>query len=45
MSTAYAAFDVFMCGCADPRKAVDILREAFNAEEVKVTEILRGEGA
>jgi len=41
----YAAFDVFMCGCADPRLAVDILKSAFEADEARVTEILRGEGA
>ena len=40
----YAAFDVFMCGDADPWKAVDILRAAFNADEIKVDELLRGEG-
>lgn len=40
----YAAFDVFMCGEAEPWKAVDILRNAFNADEVKVEELLRGEG-
>lgn len=38
----YAAFDVFMCGDAEPMKAVDILRNAFNAERAEVTEILRG---
>jgi len=41
----YAAFDVFMCGDAQPHKAVDILKKAFAAAEVRVTEILRGEGA
>ena len=41
----YAAFDVFMCGDAEPRRAVEILKAAFDADEVKVTEILRGEGA
>lgn len=41
----YAAFDVFMCGDAEPRRAVRILKAAFEAEDVKVTEILRGEGA
>ncbi len=40
----YGAFDVFMCGDADPWKAVPVLRDAFHAEDVKVTEILRGEG-
>lgn len=41
----YAAFDVFMCGAAEPHKAIDILRDAFSAREVRVTEILRGENA
>ncbi len=40
----YGAFDVFMCGEADPWKAVPILKEAFQARDVRVTEILRGEG-
>ncbi len=40
----YGAFDVFMCGDAQPWKAVDILRAAFGAEEVKVKELLRGDG-
>lgn len=41
----YAAFDVFMCGDAQPKKAVKILAEAFEAADVKVTELARGEGA
>ena len=41
----YAAFDVFMCGDAEPRAAVKILEKAFEAKHVRVTEILRGEGA
>ncbi len=41
----YAAFDVFMCGDAQPHLAVDILKAAFEAEEANVTTILRGEGA
>lgn len=40
----YGAFDVFMCGDSDPWKAVDILREAFNADDVRVDELLRGDG-
>ena len=38
----YAAFDVFMCGASNPLLAVDILREAFDAEKVNIEEILRG---
>ena len=38
------AFDVFMCGDSQPWKAVDVLRTAFDAGEVRVKELLRGEG-
>lgn len=40
----YGAFDVFMCGEADPRRAVWVLAEAFETREVRVREFLRGEG-
>lgn len=40
----YGAFDVFMCGDAQPWNAVEVLRGAFNAGEVRVKELLRGEG-
>ena len=40
----YGAFDVFMCGDAEPWRAVDILRDAFNAADVRVSELLRGDG-
>ena len=40
----YAAFDVFMCGDADPYAAVPVLARAFDAGEVRVKELLRGEG-
>jgi len=40
----YGAFDVFMCGDAQPWKAVDVLRTAFEAGDVRVKELLRGEG-
>ena len=39
----YGAFDVFMCGDAQPWKAVEVLREAFAAGDVRVKELLRGE--
>ena len=39
----YAAFDVFMCGSAEPDKCIPVLREAFAAEHVGVRELLRGE--
>jgi len=40
----YGAFDVFMCGNARPWNAVEVLRDAFSAGEVRVKELLRGEG-
>jgi len=40
----YGAFDIFLCGKADPWKAVDVLKAAFDAEDVQVKELLRGEG-
>jgi S-adenosylmethionine decarboxylase len=40
----YGAFDVFMCGDANPWKSVEILRAAFSAEEMRVRELLRGDG-
>jgi S-adenosylmethionine decarboxylase len=40
----YGAFDVFMCGDAEPWEAVGVLRRAFAAGEVRVKELLRGEG-
>jgi len=39
----YAALDVFMCGDAKPHLAIEILRQAFDAEDVVVKEHLRGE--
>lgn len=39
----YGAFDVFMCGDATPWKSVEVLRQAFEAGEVRVRELLRGE--
>ncbi|MEO1330548.1 MAG: adenosylmethionine decarboxylase [Pseudomonadota bacterium] len=40
----YGAFDVFMCGDSEPHKAVEVLRKAFQAGDVRVQELLRGEG-
>ncbi|UWQ48191.1 adenosylmethionine decarboxylase [Leisingera caerulea] len=39
----YGAFDVFMCGDAEPWKAVGVLKEAFSTDMVEVRELLRGE--
>jgi S-adenosylmethionine decarboxylase len=41
----YAAVDVFMCGSANPDACVPVLREAFAAKRVAVSELLRGQGA
>lgn len=38
----YAAFDVFMCGDAEPEKAIPVLKKAFTPKQVNVTEHLRG---
>ena len=40
----YGAFDVFMCGDSQPWKSVEVLRRTFNAGNVRVKELLRGEG-
>ena len=38
----YAAFDVFMCGDAEPRKALSVFKEAFNPGRVVIGEHKRG---
>ncbi|MBS0273704.1 MAG: adenosylmethionine decarboxylase [Proteobacteria bacterium] len=38
----YAAFDVFMCGDAEPRKAMDVFKAAFNPGRIVVGEHKRG---
>jgi len=38
----YAAFDVFMCGDAEPENAVAILKRAFFPRKIEVCEELRG---
>ncbi len=38
----YAAIDVFMCGAAEPHKAVPILKHALNAGQVTISEQMRG---
>ncbi|MAM60484.1 adenosylmethionine decarboxylase [Maritimibacter sp. UBA3975] len=40
----YGAFDVFMCGNAQPWLAVDVLKRAFDTDDVRMKELLRGEG-
>ena len=38
----YAAFDVFMCGEAEPMNSIEVLREAFSPSEIRVDELHRG---
>jgi len=38
----YAAFDVFMCGDAQPRKALDVFKAAFNPGRMVLGEHKRG---
>ena len=38
----YAAFDIFMCGDAEPRKALDVLTQAFGPKRVVLGEHKRG---
>ena len=40
----YGAFDVFMCGDSKPWLAVDVLKRAFGTADVRVKELLRGDG-
>jgi S-adenosylmethionine decarboxylase len=39
----FAAFDVFMCGDAEPEKAIEVLKTAFTPARVNVATLLRGE--
>ncbi|GEM_PF-576487 len=38
----YAAFDIFMCGDAQPEKAIPVLKSAFKPTSVTIGEQLRG---
>jgi S-adenosylmethionine decarboxylase len=38
----FAAFDVFMCGAAQPQKAIGVLEGAFKPKRVVVGEYKRG---
>jgi len=38
----YAAIDVFMCGATEPHKVVPILKHAFNAGRMVLSEQMRG---
>lgn len=41
----YAAFDVFMCGDAEPENAIPVLKRAFFPKRLEVVEELRGQVA
>jgi len=38
----YAAVDLFMCGCAEPQKAVPVLRKHFAPAHIQIGEQKRG---
>lgn len=40
----YGAFDVFMCGDAEPWRSIEVLKRAFQTETVHVKSLRRGEG-
>jgi len=40
--TNFAAFDIFMCGQANPELSVDILKHRFSAKKVVVNNLRRG---
>lgn len=42
--SGYAALDIFMCGAAEPHRAVEVLRERFRPAQVVVEEYRRGSG-
>ena len=39
----FAAVDIFMCGNADPQRAVPVLLEAFRVSRHSITQLRRGE--
>lgn len=39
---SYAAIDIFMCGAAEPHKVVPILKHAFKAGRISLSEQMRG---
>ncbi len=38
----YAAFDVFMCGDAEPVKSITVFEQAFRPERLETHELMRG---
>ena len=39
----YGAFDIFMCGDADPWRAIPVLERVFETSDVRTRELRRGE--
>jgi S-adenosylmethionine decarboxylase len=42
--SGYAALDIFMCGDAKPHRAVEVLRQRFDPDNLRVEEHRRGRG-
>jgi S-adenosylmethionine decarboxylase len=42
--SGYAALDIFMCGEAKPHRAVEVLRQRFDPDNLRVEEHRRGRG-
>lgn len=42
--SGYAALDIFMCGAAQPHRAVEVLRRRFSPDKLGVSEHRRGSG-
>lgn len=38
----YAALDIFVCGDVNPYKAIPVIKEGFESENVQITELKRG---
>lgn len=43
--TEFAAVDVFMCGNAEPQRALELIRQALAPASIKVQDITRGDCA
>ncbi|WP_416973965.1 adenosylmethionine decarboxylase [Streptomyces sp. 4F14] len=41
----FAAVDLFMCGAAEPNKAIPVLQAGFQPERIIAQELVRGRGA
>ncbi len=38
----YAALDIFVCGTVDPYKAIPVIKEGFETNQLQITEVKRG---